>query len=421
MKNQFRSFSISLLMSILVGCGGGGDGNDNPPSANATPVAIAINAAPSGSAGVDQQVRVGATVTVDAGASFDANGDALTYKWAISTQPAKSTASLSAATSVRPTFIADIVGTYIVTLVANDGKVDSLPATATIIASGIPEAVNDAPVANAGPNQTSTVGSRVTLSGSLSSDRNGDTLKYKWTLVSRPTASAAAILHDDTVNPAFTLDALGTYSIALTVNDGKADSLPSTVLVSAAAAPSSANVPPVANAGTDQTVSVGSTVNLDGSLSVDPNGDKLTYAWSLTSRPLASNSQISGAALLKPQFIADATGIYEVSLTVNDGKVSSIFVDKINIIALSANAVVIQDSGIYRCATLTKERAALLYTQGHTYLDRDHDGRPCEANDIANETASPYVAPTTPSGGMCWVNGYYRKSGTYVKGYYRRC
>lgn len=418
MKKQLRSFLIPLLLSILLGCGGG---SETPPSATANPVSVAANAVPLGSAGADQQVRVGATVTVDAGASFDANGDTLTYKWALSTRPVNSIAVLNSTTVVRSTFVADVVGTYIVTLVANDGKADSLPVTATIIVSNFAGAVNDAPVADAGPNQTSTVGSTVTLNGALSSDKNGDTLKYKWTLTSRPMISVAALSLAGTVKPTLSLDVVGTYSVTLIVNDGKTDSLPSTVLISAVAAPSPANVAPTANAGSDQTVNVGSTVNLDGSLSMDPNSDRLTYAWSLTSKPLTSNAQLSGAALAKPQFVADAAGVYEVALTVNDGKVSSNFADKINIIALSANAVVIQDSGIYRCATLSKERAALLYAQGHTYLDRDHDGRPCEDNDIANETASPYVAPTNPSSGMCWVNGYYRKSGTYVKGYFRRC
>lgn len=58
-------------------------------------------------------------------------------------------------------------------------------------------------------------------------------------------------------------------------------------------------------------------------------------------------------------------------------------------------------------------------------LDWNHNGFPCEVNeDWAVRTAywtgtATVVAP--PTTGMCWVNGYYRRDGTYVHGYWRRC
>jgi len=41
--------------------------------------------------------------------------------------------------------------------------------------------------------------------------------------------------------------------------------------------PVGANTPPVANAGPDQTVAVGTTVHLDGSQSADVDGDALRF------------------------------------------------------------------------------------------------------------------------------------------------
>jgi hypothetical protein len=84
----------------------------------------------------------------------------------------------------------------------------------------------------------------------------------------------------------------------------------------------------------------------------------------------------------------------------------------------------IADTGIYKCSAITHETAILLYLQGHTYLDRDHDGKPCESTDITLEApvyVPPTTPPSTPSTGMCWVNGYTRKNGTHVNGYWRRC
>lgn len=420
MKKKLKSLLISLGFTALSACGGGGD-NQPTTSDRGVIVASTVNAAPLGNAGADQNVLVGATVTVDGGASYDPNGDALTYKWSLSARPSTSSAVLTNQNSVRPIFSPDVAGIYVVTLVVNDGKIDGLPVTATITASEKQVNVNTAPLANAGANQIVPVGTTVMLNGGASSDANGDALHFKWTLVSKPAGSVTAFIPDSTVKPLLLLDVVGTYSVTLVVNDGKDSSLPSTVLITAVAPPSSTNIAPLANAGLDQTVTVGSTVNLDGSLSTDPNGDKLTYSWSLSAKPVGSSAQIMAPTAVRPQFIADATGIYEVSLSVSDGKISSAAPDTINIVAMSPDAIVIQDTGIYRCATLTKQLALVLYSQGHTYLDRDHDGRPCEANDIANEIAAPYVPPSNPSGGLCYVHGYYRKNGTYVKGYYRSC
>lgn len=78
------------------------------------------------------------------------------------------------------------------------------------------------------------------------------------------------------------------------------------------------NLPPVANAGPDQTVQTGGIVTLDGSLSSDPDSNPLTYAWTL-SRPAGSMAVLSDPAAITPDFTPDVAGDYIGSLTVNDG------------------------------------------------------------------------------------------------------
>ncbi|MCR4404508.1 MAG: PKD domain-containing protein [Candidatus Acetothermia bacterium] len=80
------------------------------------------------------------------------------------------------------------------------------------------------------------------------------------------------------------------------------------------------NDDPIADAGPDQTVDVGSIVQLDGSASADPDGDELSYTWSLVSRPAGSAAVLSDPAIVDPTFIADLAGVYIAALTVEDGR-----------------------------------------------------------------------------------------------------
>jgi hypothetical protein len=178
-------------------------------------------------------------------------------------------------------------------------------------------ASNGAPTANAGPDQTVRVTERVTLNGAASSDPDGNPLRFAWTLLSRPAGSGAALLGADTVGPSFTADRPGNYVIQLVVNDGSVNGAPDTVTVS------TENSAPVAHAGPDQTVFVGSSVLLDGRSSSDVDGDPLSYAWSLVTRPPGSFAALADADAVQPRFVVDLPGAYHVQLVVSDGKLAS--------------------------------------------------------------------------------------------------
>lgn len=418
MKLSVKYIFAFLCFTALSACGGGSAvGN----SENIVASTIILNAVPIANAGPDLNVIVGSMVTLDAGSSSDANGDALTFRWRLTAMPLGSAAVFSSTTVTRPTFVPDVAGVFTASLIANDGKSDSIFDSVSITAILKTTAII-APIANAGPSQSVAVGTTVKLNGMASSSVNSNQLTYRWTLLSKPSGSGASLLNHFSSTPTFVADAVGTYAALLIVNNVVTDSAPAIVVVTAVAAPSAANTPPIANAGADQKVLSGSTVELDGSLSKDPNGDHLSYAWSFASKPQSSMASISLSSSVNPTFRADISGTYDLRLIVNDGKIDSISGDVISVVAMSASVITIADTGIYRCASLSKDQALILYAQGHTYLDRDHDGKPCESNDVLNELSSPYVAPpSTGSSGKCYVNGYYRKSGTYVRGYYRSC
>jgi hypothetical protein len=135
----------------------------------------------------------------------------------------------------------------------------------------------------------------------------------------RPEGSSASLTNPTSSSPQFTPDKDGIYTLTLIVNDGKVNSAPDTVVITAVS-----NFPPIANAGADQTVSTGATVNLNGSGSSDPDGDTIIYSWTIIERPAGSTTSLSFSETQGwARFTADMAGIYTLTLIVNDGKVDS--------------------------------------------------------------------------------------------------
>lgn len=88
---------------------------------------------------------------------------------------------------------------------------------------------NRPPVANAGPAQTVTAGTLVTINGS-GSDPDQDILSYLWAFA-KPAGSAAALTNAHVATTIFLADIPGTYTATLIVNDQQVDSKPSTVTI----------------------------------------------------------------------------------------------------------------------------------------------------------------------------------------------
>ncbi len=282
-------------------------------SSSANVTVTTSNSTPVASAGPNQTVAVGSTVTLNGSGSSDVDGDQLTYQWIFLSVPGGSAATLSGSAGVSPTFVADKPGNYVAQLTVNDGHGNTSSAQVTI------STANTAPVASAGPNQSGlSVNAVVHLDGSASTDVDGYTLTYKWSLITVPTGSSATLNNPTAVNPTFTIDVAGLYVAQLTVYDGTVPSTPATVNITT----SNAIQPPTANAGPGQTVLHGTTVQLSGS-GTDPQGLTLSYQWSLTGKPGNSSAVLSGTSIPNPTFVADQPGNYVAQLIVSNGYLSS--------------------------------------------------------------------------------------------------
>lgn len=295
-----------LVLGLLSGCtaeGGLDKTKNTPPVANAGP---------------DVLVQQNEVVALSGHRSVDLDGDPLTYRWTLSA-PTGSGARLSNTNGVETQFTADAAGEYQVTLVVSDGIEDSPIDTLVVKASPVVGPVNQQPVANAGNDANVQKGATVQLDGTGSSDADGDPLTFEWTLEQKPAGSNAVLSSDRAPRPAFVADLDGKYRIKLVVSDGLVDSEADYIEITAFAS----NTPPIANAGPDQMVALGSRVQLDGTTSFDADGDELFYTWTLTSKPAGSVAAMSDMAVAKPDITLDVEGAYVVELVVSDGEVAS--------------------------------------------------------------------------------------------------
>ena len=232
----------------------------------------------------------------------DPDGDPLTF--AAATPPAHGSLSGSAP-DLLYTPAADFNGSDSFTFVANDGLVDSVPATVTIAV----EAVNDAPLANIQSVSLAEDGSAaITLSGS---DVEGDALAFS--VVSEPghgTLSGTA--PDLTYTPA--ADYFGPDVFTFLVNDGTVDSAEATVSLTV----TPVNDAPIASAQALTTAEdTALTIVLSGS---DVEGSALTY--SVVASP--SHGALSGSLPnLTYTPAANYNGADSFTFKVNDGSLNS--------------------------------------------------------------------------------------------------
>lgn len=178
---------------------------------------------------------------------------------------------------------------------------------------------NQAPTAVImGPTQVD-IGEAARLDGAGSFDPEGDPLSYAWRIVTQPATSTSTIENPTTNVGRFQITHQGRYEVELVVSDGELMSNPVTWEVSGEIP----NDAPIADAGIDQMADVGATVILDGSNSTDPDGDPLTYQWTIVSAPGASTATITSDTSSVARFTPDIDGQFEIELTVDDGRESS--------------------------------------------------------------------------------------------------
>jgi hypothetical protein len=214
----------TLTFSLTVGSG-------SQSSSDTVDVTVVnVNHAPMADAGAPQIVQEGSAVGLSGTASFDVDGDPITYQW---TQTSGPTVSLTGPNTAVPTFTAPLLSGGVGTGIALEFEIavsdGALSSTSTVTVTV--EQNNHAPVADAGAPQTVSPGTLVTLDGAASDDPDNDAVGFAWVQVGGPTVT---LLNAATSNPSFTAPpANGAVPLTfrLTVSDGELLSQPADVVV----------------------------------------------------------------------------------------------------------------------------------------------------------------------------------------------
>mgnify|MGYP001413959964 CR=1 FL=1 len=276
------------------------------------------------------------------------------------------------------------------------------------IASGSEEIfvvrISSKPLANAGPDQSVSEGTLVTLDGTGST---GGSLTYIWTQVAGPPAALSAAT---TAHPTFSAPhvppAGGTVTFELVVCEGTSSNCsdPDSVNVHIM----NINQPPVADAGPDQTVQEGSPVLLDGTASYDPDVEPLTYQWTQLFGPAVT---LLGGNTVLPTFVAPNVGAGGATivfdLTVTDPHTLT-GPDSVSIHVTNLNQIPVANAG----PDQTVNENTLVTLNGTLSTDPDLDALSFTWTQTAGPlvtltggtTASPtFTAPAVGAGGMMFT------------------
>ncbi|HEY9049613.1 MAG TPA: tandem-95 repeat protein [Ohtaekwangia sp.] len=272
------------------------------------------------------------SVTLTAFAS-DADGSIVSYTWAKQIGP---TATLSDE-SVATLLITDMEeGTYTFRItVADDAGATAFDEVNITV---LPAGSNQPPLVNAGTDKTLFLPTNAINLTGTASDNDGSIVTYEWTKIQGPSVTMT-----NTNSPTVILTNLvaGQYTFRLTATDD--DGATAFDQVDVVVFPGTVNQPPIANAGTNQSIVLpNSTATINGS-GFDPDGSIVSYTWT---QVLGASSVLEN--INSPTLIVNnlTEGVYRYQLTVedDDGATGSDFVD-ITVVAEGTNLPPIASAG----------------------------------------------------------------------------
>ena len=161
-----------------------------------------------------------------------------------------------------------------------------------------------------------------------------------------------------------TTSALALILITSSCNDNRSTSTQVTEVQPKPAMTLKFNAAPLANAGTDQIVSVGDVVTLNGTQSSDPDHDLMTFSWTQQAGP---EVEIINADTLTPSFVTPASKEpLKFALIVSDGQAES---ETATVNVTISNRTPLANAG----RTIIAKRGSKVSLNGNASIDPDND------------------------------------------------
>jgi len=260
-------------------------------------------------------------VTMDGSSSIDSDGTIASYAWiqTSGTSVAITNANQSIASFTAPNIDAQLG--FQLTVTDNDGSTNSRSLIVNLTKEAPVIVENQAPVANAGSDQTIDEKTLTSLNGNASNDPDGTIVSYSWVQISggNVAISNANQAVASITGPDVETDTPLTFQLTVTDNEGASSSDTTVLLIQDVLEPNRA---PTAVTANNFSVNENAQVTLDGSASNDSDGTISSYSWTqIAGSPVVViNSPTAAVASFTAPEVTESTSLtFNLVVTDNEG------------------------------------------------------------------------------------------------------
>ncbi|TRX60127.1 T9SS type B sorting domain-containing protein [Fulvivirga sp. M361] len=262
---------------------------------------------PTADAGNDITITLPTNSVVLNGSGSDSDGSITSYAWSRTGGPSSATLNNISTPNLTASDLVEGVYQFELTVTDNDGNTGQDQVQVIVN----PQVVNQPPTLELGSNISITLPVNSTNIVANPSDPDGSVTTYLWSQQSGPSSAMLSGTNTNTLTSSNLLEGTYTFRLSVTDNDGASVFDEIQVIVNSAAA----NVPPNANAGSNQNITLPTNSTTVTGSGADSDGTIASYLWERVNGPAAVLTNENTPTLSISSLVE---GVYTLRLTVTD-------------------------------------------------------------------------------------------------------